>query len=176
MNTTMRKIASLTTVLLVLALVATVSTKALANPRFGSDEFRVQLKVDSGLFGSRHSKMGPCPTIRGVPLPSTWGRKWRLNDEWVRYVARHGHPKGHGWVSERMPNRKWQNIVNRYKWYVQTHRFDAREYQQVLEYLEQDWYNYWYRQRYGENPPNHRSHSHGFRADGVRIIRGGQDW
>lgn len=178
MTKTVTKTASLIGMTLVPALLVLAATQALANPRFGSMEFQIHLQLDAGLLRPCDDRGQPCPTIRGCPLPTSWGREWRPDDEWVRYVERHGHPQGLEWRADRTPARKWNTIVQRYRWWIGTQGYDGgarwqQEHQWVLEYLEQDYYNYWYRQRYRMEPPDPRSHSHGYRAEGTMIFRDG---
>lgn len=179
MTRTLTRIASLISVMLVPALVVAEPAKALANPNFGSSQFQIQLQQDAGLFGAPGDQRQACPTVRGCPLPTSWGREWRVDNEWVRFVERYGHPRGEEWRSDRTPARKWNTIVQRYRWWIGTHPYNSsqrwhREHQEVLEYLEQDYYNYWYRQRFNMEPPDSRSHSHGYRAQGQVITRDGR--
>jgi len=166
MTTTQRKIATLMAIALVPALVVAFSTQALANPRFGNIEFQIHLQQDLGMYDADKGDR-PCPTVRGVPLVPSWGREWQPNNDWVRFVVRNGHPPGQKWPSAETPDQKWAKVVRRYRAHLLSQPYDGterwhREHQHLLQYLEQNYYNYWYRLRYGQNPPNHDSQYHGW--------------
>jgi len=138
------------------------------NPNFGNQDFQAHLQQDLGLWGPPPTGNRPCPTVRGVPVPRSWGREWWPANDWMEYVARHGVPPGQGgWDLPETPDAKWAQQVQGYRAWLINHPFDgSRQWHQkhdhFLQYLEQNWYNYWYRLRYGQNPPNHTSHYFGW--------------
>lgn len=138
------------------------------NPRFGNPDFQAHLQQDLGLWGPPPAGHRPCPTVRGVPVPRSWGRDWWPANDWVEYVARHGVPPGQrGWDLPETPDAKWAQQVQGYRAWLINHPFGgSREWHlkhsHFLQYLEQNWYNYWFRLRYGQNPPNHTSHYFGW--------------
>ena len=124
MTRTATKTASLIVVWLVSALLVLLATAALANPNFGDPRFRLLLQQDAGMVRIHDPWDRPCPTIRGCPLPVDWGPQWRLDNEWVRFVERFGHPPGQDWRADRTPARKWNTIVERYRWWM--NNYDGR--------------------------------------------------
>jgi hypothetical protein len=152
------------------ALVATAGSVAAANPDFGSPRFMWHLQEDLGMAGPRgdHGVKRPCPTVRGVPIPASWGRQWRPQNKWMRHLDRHGYPPGQRYHrNTETPDQKWQKHVKRYRAWLINHRYDGsrrwhRMHDHFLQYLEQNWYNYWHRLRYGQNPPNHDSNYFGW--------------
>jgi hypothetical protein len=141
---------------------------AAANPDFGSPQFMWHLQQDVGMIDRGASPKRPCPTVRGVPVPPTWGYKWRPENEWMRYIDRHGHPPDREHAAGReTPDQKWHKTVKRYRAFLVNHPYTGWsgwhvKHDHFVQYLEQNWYNYWHRLRYGSNPPNHDSHYHGW--------------
>ncbi|MGC9317020.1 MAG: hypothetical protein ACP5KN_03160 [Armatimonadota bacterium] len=160
-------ILTVTTLTVMPALVG-LAGHAMANPDFGSPEFQIFLQRDLGLVGPSDREAGACPTVRGVPMPRSWGRDWWPANDWVQYVKRHGHPPNRGrCVETETPDQKWKKTVRRYRAFLINHPYDGSHrwdirHSHFLEYLEQNWYNYWHRLRYGKNPPNHDSNYHGW--------------
>ena len=167
MTSYFKQIATLVAVMLVPALVVLAPTKALANPNFGNLDFQAHLQQDLGMFAPAGGANRPCPTIHGVPVPRSWGRDWWPADEWVRYVNRTGHPPNGNWPTQEPPDQKWAQTVRRYRAYLLTHPYNGTyecqvRHQHFLEYLEQNYYNYWFRLRYGHNPTNFDSNYYGW--------------
>ncbi len=157
------------TMMVIPAPVMVAGHTAWANPDFGSERFMWHLQEDLGVIDPPdHRAQRPCPTVRGVPVPASWGAKWRPQDEWMRHIERHGHPPAakHARNME-TPDRKWQKHVKRYRAWLINHPYDGshswhRKHNHFLQYMEQNWYNYWHRLRYGSNPANHDSHYFGW--------------
>ena len=168
MTRTLATMLTIATLMVVPALMGLATDTAAANPSFGSREFQAHLQQDLGLWAPPHSSARPCPTVRGVPIPTTWGREWSTSDRWVRELERTGFPPGHRrWELPETPDQKWAKQVNGYRSFLISHPFDgSREWYQMhdhfMQYLEQNWYNYWHRLRYGHNPDNHTSHYFGW--------------
>lgn len=162
-------------ILTVVALTMTLPAIALAsktrfapNPDFGNEEFQAHLQQDVGLQSHAQQRNRPCPTVRGVPVPRSWGRDWWPANDWIEYLNRNGHPPNHrGRDLGETPDLKWQKTVQRYRAFLINHPYDGsrqwhRKHEHIMQYLEQNWYNYWHRLRYGQNPPNHTSHYFGW--------------
>ena len=168
MTRTARVTATLTAALLVPALMVLTPMKALANPNFGNADFQTHLQQDLGMFGpDDHGRNRPCPTVRRVPVPRSWGREWWPANDWVQYTNRRGHPPNGNWPASETPDQKWRKTVKRYRAFLLNHRYDGTyechvRHQHMLEYLEQNYYNYWHRLRYGQNPRNHTSNYYGW--------------
>ncbi len=168
---------TLITVLMVIpAMLALGTDQAEANPQFGSAEFQWQLQQGMGRTGQPGKHMpaqGP-PGYGGYypggnsRIPAAWGNQWGYQDPWTAAVRRYGYPPGYQRLPyTEAPAQKWQKIQRRYQAFLRNHPYDGSrqwhiKHQHFCEYLDQNWYNYWYRLRYGHNPPNWDSNYHGW--------------
>ncbi len=159
---------AVTTLVVVPALAGLGMDAVSANPDFGDPQFVWHLQQDVGLADRPAQGKRPCPTVRGVPIPTSWGHQWRPQNEWMRYVDRHGYPpKCKRCDATETPDQKWQSHVQRYRAFLINHPYDGgrnwhRIHSHFVQYMEQNWYNYWHRLRYGSNPDNHTSHYYGW--------------
>ena len=162
---------TVTSLMVAPALAGLAGSVASDNPDFGSPNFMWHLQEDLGLTGPAdhgRSAKRPCPTVRGVPIPASWGPRWRPQNEWMRHMERHGYPPHtRSYQRTETPDQKWQKHVTRYRAWLMNHPYDGsdrwhRTHDHFMQYLEQNWYNYWYRLRYGQNPRNHDSHYFGW--------------
>ena len=74
MTRTARTMVTIATLMVVPALAGLAV--AAANPDFGNRDFQAHLQQDLGLWGPPQGSERPCPTVRGVPIPRSWGREW----------------------------------------------------------------------------------------------------
>jgi len=160
------------------ALLALGTDQAQANPAFGSPEFQWQLNSSLGSpyqpqqSAPRHGPpgytSGPRYPVGRSRIPAAWGDRWGYQDPWTAAVRRYGYPPGYQKLPyTESPEQKWAKIERRYRAFLTNHPYDGTRQWQIKhqhfgEYLDQNWYNYWYRLRYGRNPPNHDSHYHGW--------------
>ncbi len=148
-----------------------------ANPQFGGPEFQWYLQF--GTLGQQPSKRapgygGPAGAYRAgyggprTPIPASWGNTWGYQDPWTAAVRRYGYPPGYQRLPyTETPDQKWSKLQTRYQAFLINHPYNGTrqwqvKHQHFTEYLDQNWYNYWHRQRYGRNPPNHDSHYNGW--------------
>jgi hypothetical protein len=160
------------------ALVALGTNQAEANPDFGGLEFQWYLRSGPS-SGPEQTKCVPSsynsPGAYGqwypgpsTPIPASWGNSWGYQDPWTATVRRYGYPPGYQRLPyTETPQQKWDKLQKRYQAFMINHPYDGSQawgikHQHFTEYLEQNWYNYWYRLRYGQNPPNHDSNYHGW--------------
>lgn len=168
---TRKALALLTVITLMMAPASAAPARrvAPADPEFGNPQFILHLQEDLGIIkpSYSHRRERPCPTVRGVPIPESWGPDWQPRNRWLRHIDKRGYPPGQSYMHRsETPDRKWQEIVARYRGWLIDHRYDGSHrwnqmHNQFLHYLEQDWYDYWYRLRYGETPPGHDGYDTG---------------
>jgi len=156
------------------------TSQAQANPQFGSPEFQWQLQQGMGptqapgkyvpAQGAPAYGYGPVPQYAGnrSRIPASWGNEWGYQDPWTAAVRRYGYPPGYQRLPyTETPQEKWDKLQRRYQAFLINHPYNRSRqwqitHQHFCEYLDQNWYNYWYRLRYGQNPPNWDSHYHGW--------------
>ncbi|NLO06478.1 MAG: hypothetical protein GX131_11695 [candidate division WS1 bacterium] len=148
------------------ALTGSQTADVAAAPILGSQQFVWHLQQDAGLIPQTGPKR-PCPVVRGVPIPATWGPEWRPQTEWMRLLADYGlSSEARYRVGDDTPDRVWQWIVDSYRSYMRDNRYQARvpaygsrSHDQFVLQLEEQWYDYWQMVRYGYG---HRGYGTGY--------------